>query len=313
MKKKQKMKWTKEYGLVLGVLLLVFSLGIAGSYAAYVNYNTAKKVVATGEIANVFFSSNYLYPVNQNETKFSMRKILSTMTEDGTGYTFTVQICNYIYGNKNQVNEKDITYRLQVTLRAADGGALPEKSGAVTVNQTQIGNTGQFTTAYSTMQGKQASMDSYTFFIPKEVRNMIRIEIVAEPDNASYAAVENQKLAVVLTIAEQNMVNTWTGRFIDDQKVEPEQYDGLNYEISGTGKGTVTLKWPDAILQISPWFLQDVNARDIGAGTCTFDVGGENQPDAYQLQFYKAGKNCFSGKSWEDLSGAVTVSFQEAE
>ena len=35
--KKQKMKWIKEYGWVLPVLLLVFSLAVAGSFAAYVN------------------------------------------------------------------------------------------------------------------------------------------------------------------------------------------------------------------------------------------------------------------------------------
>lgn len=310
---KQKMKWIKEYGIVLGVLLLVFSLGIAGSYAAYVNYNSAKKVVATGETTKVFFSSNYLYLVNQSETSYRLRRILPTMTADGTGYTFTVQICNYVYGNRDQVNEKDITYHLIVSLRAADGGELPENSGTVTVNQTEIGNTGQLTTEDTTLPGKQAKMDSYTIFIPKELRDTIRIEIVAEPDSASYAAVANQKLAVILTIAEQKMVNTWTGRFIDDQQTEPRKYDGLNYEISGTGKGTITLTWSASVLQISPWFLEDVNARDVGAGTCTFDVGGENQPDAYQLQFYKAGKNSLSGKSWEDLSGAVTVSFTETE
>ena len=311
--KKQKMKWIKEYGWVLPVLLLVFSLAVAGSFAAYVNYNSAKKVVATGETTKVFFSSNYLYPVNQSETSYRLRRILPTMTADGTGYTFTVQICNYVYGNREQVNEKDITYHLIVSLWAADGGELPENSGSVTVNQTEIGNTGQLTTEYTTLPGKQAQMVSYTIFIPKKLRDTIRIEIVAEPDNASYAAVGNQKLAVILTIAEQKMVNTWTGRFIDDQQTDPWKYDGLNYEISGTGKGTITLTWSSSVLQISPWFLKDVNARDIGAGTCTFDVGGENQPDAYQLQFYKAEKNSFSGKSWEDLSGAVTVSFTERE
>ena len=78
------------------------------------------------------------------------------MTADGTGYTFTVQICNYVYGNRNQVNEKDITYHLIVSLRAADGGELPENSGSVTVNQTEIGNTGQLTTEDTTLPGMQA-------------------------------------------------------------------------------------------------------------------------------------------------------------
>ena len=206
------MKWIKEYGWVLPVLLLVFSLAVAGSFAAYVNYNSAKKVVATGETTKVFFSSNYLYPVNQSETSYRLRRILPTMTADGTGYTFTVQICNYVYGNREQVNEKDITYHLIVSLRAADGGELPENSGSVTVNQTEIGNTGQVTTEDTTLPGKQAKMDSYTIFIPKKLRDTIRIEIVAEPDNASYAAVGNQKLAVILTIAEQKMVSDYVVR-----------------------------------------------------------------------------------------------------
>ena len=68
--------------------------------------------------------------------------------------------------------------------------------------------------------------------------------------------INNQKLAAMITIADKTVTHGWSGRFLDDSGYNPSGYSGYNYEISGTGEGTITLSW-DPSLEISQWFLRD--------------------------------------------------------
>ncbi|MGN0425364.1 MAG: hypothetical protein ACI4FY_08610 [Acetatifactor sp.] len=320
--KRQMTKWIKEYGMLLLLILTVVILAVAGSYAAYVNFSSVKRVVSTGKGSQVYFSSNYLYLVGKDETSYGMRKIAPSVTQDGNYYSVTIQVCNYVYGNTEQVNANSINYSLTVTLLSSDGGSLPAEARNVSLNGVNFGDNQAVTTSQVTLPAGQATMHSYTIQVPVAIKDSIRLQVVAVPVNdASYAAVENQKLAAILTMTELSLTNNWTGRFIDDQNVMPAGYDGLNYEISGIGEGTVTISWDPVVVQISPWFVEDLK-KDIvdsakiitGSDFCSFPVGGENQPSAYQLQFYKAGTNSFSNViSWEDMKTKVTVTYSPSQ
>ena len=327
-------KWLKKPGSVMILWCVLGAMLIGtGVYAAYVNFNSVKRVVSTGERDQVLFSSNYLYPVNQDETSYSLRRISpsSVQNTEGSevvnGYTFTVQICNYAYGNQFTVNPNTIVYDFVAAVTMADGSALKpavtqncyfqeqDKLSDVVpriyfVKKEENATVGEAILETRELTGGSPQKHNYTFFVPADLKDEIKIQVVARPQTSCYAYTNNQKLAVVVTMAKLSATNSWTGKFSDEQSVAPSAYDGWNYEISGNGKGTITLTWDTEVLQISPWFLQDVEMNSINTGSCSFSVGADNQPDAYQLQFYKIRESSGEGEDWFTFSQHVTVSFE---
>lgn len=319
--KRQMSKFVNKYGMLLLLILTVAILAVAGSYAAYVNFSSVKRVVSTGKGSQVYFSSNYLYLVGKDETSYGMRKIAPAVTQEGNYYSVMIQVCNYVYGNTEQVNANKIDYVLTVTLISSDGSSLPEDAKSVSLNGVNFGENQTVTTSQATLPAGQAKMDTYTIQVPAAIKDTIKLQVVATPVNdASYATVENQKLAAILTMAELRLTNNWTGRFIDDPNVLPAGYDGLNYEISGNGEGMVTISWDSDVVQLSPWFVEDLK-KEISDSSkiitisnyCKFPVGGENQSNAYQLQFYKAGADSFFNMSWDEMKTKVNVTYSPSQ
>lgn len=307
--KEQLWKWIKRYGVTVWLTVAAIALLVSVSYAAYINLDIAKWVVSTGSGANsVRFSSNYLYAVNSDETSYSTRKI-TPKTENDTA-KFTVEVCNYIYGNPTAVNGKDITYTLTARLVPV-GETLPDGITGITVNETQFDASGTWTSENKKMNAKTATTDRYQFSMPESMKNLVSIEIVAEPDEASYSATNQKKLAAKIVFKDASLTNNWDGKFIDESEGrQPTDYDGFNYEISGSGKGTVTITWDD-ILEISHWFGQGT----VKGNSCTFEVGGENAPTAYMTQFYIKDREAFEtvfqdGEDpWKQLDNLVVVHF----
>lgn len=307
--KEQLWKWIKRYGVTVWLTVAAIALLVSVSYAAYINLDIAKWVVSTGSGANsVRFSSNYLYAVNSDETSYSTRKI-TPKTENDTA-KFTVEVCNYIYGNPTAVNGKNITYRLTARLVPV-GETLPDGITGITVNGTQFDASGTWTSENKKMNAKTATTDRYQFSMPESMKDLVSIEIVAEPDEASYSATNQKKLAAKIVFKDASLTNNWDGKFIDESEGrQPTDYDGFNYEISGSGKGTVTITWDD-ILEISHWFGQGT----VKDNSCTFEVGGENAPTAYMTQFYIKDREAFEtvfqdGEDpWKQLDNLVVVHF----
>lgn len=311
--KDQIWKWIKRYAVTIWLVAAVIGLVAAGTYAAYVNFDIVKRVVSLGKENRTYFSSNYLYLMDKNETDYTTRRLSGTPVKEGdtvTGYNFTVQVCNYLYGNEELVNPKKIDYQLKASWK---GGKIPENVKDITVTQGSttasfLAEEGKLTLS-GTLPANQATKQEYTFFVPAALKDTAQLEIVVEPtDASSYSATNQQKLAAVITLAEQTPNHTWTGHFIDDPTYQNQvsDYEGFNYEISGSGKGTVTLTW-DSKLTISPWFKDDADAT-LNNTTCTFDVDS-NKTSAYQLQFYRADNEAFDALSWDDLETWVTVTF----
>lgn len=89
-----------RYVRLTGVLLALGVLAIAayGSFGAYTNFNSVKRVVSTGtQTSDTMFSSNYLSLLNSVDTNLPVKRIsLADSGEDN--YIFTVMICNYVWG-----------------------------------------------------------------------------------------------------------------------------------------------------------------------------------------------------------------------
>ncbi|MGN0394431.1 MAG: hypothetical protein ACI4EF_03645, partial [Coprococcus sp.] len=192
----------------------------------------------------------------------------------------------------------------------------------IRINGQAVGEDGTWSISDQKLSKDAAQKKEYPFYVPAELKELVKIQIVAEPDESSQGATDSQKLAAVLTLSSLEPTENWTGEFIDDKSIDVDEYDGFNYEISGNGEGTVTLTWPDK-LQISSWFLDDVGAYDItqdgttGNWSAKFAVGGTTTgadgsevaaPTAYQFQIYRNSDK--DTMSWNEMESQVTVEFE---
>lgn len=306
----------------LCVVLAAIVLAVSGSYAAYTSFNSVKRVVSTGKGNNTMFSSNYLSLVLASESDYGTRRVATIEVKEGDavkGYKFTVQVCNYMFGNEMTYNPSDISYSFDVLAIAKDGGELPAGVTGVTVNGTALASDGSITLESQLLPTGAAKKLEYTIYIPADMKEVIKLQIVALPDNSkSLDATSSQKLASIISLSTLEPTETWTGRFIDDKSIAADKYDGFNYEIFGNGEGTVRIEWP-VNLQISSWFLSDVGASAVatdgnGKNYVTFPVGGNEpgtdtpRPTAYQFQFYKNPETDML--SWNELDSQVIVSFE---
>ena len=79
--RKQILKWIKRYGITVWLLVAILALAVTVSYAAYVNREINKFVLATGKGNQAFFSSNCLYLVDAKETQYRNRRISPTQAQ----------------------------------------------------------------------------------------------------------------------------------------------------------------------------------------------------------------------------------------
>ena len=297
-------KWIKQYRgaavlLGLGVLTLI----IYGSFAAYTSFNSVKRVVSTGTQSDTMFGSNYLSPLNLSDTNYPVKRI--SLSVD-TNCTFTVLVGNYVWGDESLYNPKDITYTVTAKLLSMDGGDLSVDCSSIKMNGTSFGATGELTEKSQKLSTGKAATNEYKFEMPGSLKDKVKIQIVAEPDDSSKEAVNNQKLAAILSFSGYEAVKNWTGHFLDSKNKNPDQYDAFNYEISGNGSGSVTVVWEDS-LQLSKWTTGGKQVNN----SYTFTVDGSTT--AVQFQFYRNPEKVsdLDGKDWSSLEELVKVSFEE--
>lgn len=303
--KKKTEKWTRQVRLA-GILFIigVLTLAIYGSFAAYTSFNSVKRVVSTGMQSDTMFSSNYLSQMNLDDENYPVKRI--SLAEKDGACTFVVQVCNYIWGDSKRYNLNDITYNVTAQLYAMDGGKLPDNITKIKMNSTLFDENGTCTLENQKLETGSAKKIGYQFVIPADLKDKVKIQVVAEPFDESKETVNRQKLAAVFSFADYEAVKSWTGQFLDSKDNEPDAYDAFNYEISGNGAGTVTMTWPES-LQLSKWATNGTQE----SGTYSFEVDGATT--AVQFQFYRNPEKVseLSGKNWAELEQLVKVTFTE--
>ena len=300
----KKGKWIRQ-SKAAAILLLAGAmlLAVYGSFAAYTNFNSVKRVVSTGTQSDTMFGSNYLSLMGINDTNIPVKRI--SLAESSGAYTFTVQVCNYVWGDPTLYNPKDITYKVTAKLISMDGGKLPDNCTGIKMGGHAFDEGGALTLDNQSLLTGSAQRQSYSIVIPKDLKDKIKIQIEAAPESVLADAVNNQKLGAILSFADYEVTKNWTGHFIDSQKGrKPDDYDAFNYEISGNGAGTVTVTWNDSLL-LSKWATNDKQQN----GYYTFNVDGSTT--AIQFQFYKNPEKWSAQEDWEALEKLVTVEFKE--
>ena len=300
----KKGKWIRQSKAAAIFLLAgAMLLAIYGSFAAYTNFNSVKRVVSTGTQSDTMFGSNYLSLMNLSDTSIPVKRI--SLAESNGTYTFTVQVCNYVWGDPTLYNPKDITYKVTAKLISMDGGNLPDNCTGIEMGGKAFNEDGALTLDNKTLATGSAQTKSYSIVIPKDLKDKIKIKIEAVPENISADAVNNQKLGAILSFADYEVTKNWTGHFIDSKTDrKPDDYDAFNYEISGNGAGTVTVTWNESLL-LSKWATNDKQQN----GSYTFNV--DVSITAIQFQFYKNPEKWKALEDWEALEKLVTVKFKE--
>ena len=317
-------RWIKRYRLA-GALFLIGALVVAvyGSFAAYTNFNSVKRVVSTKrqDDDNTMFSSNYLSLMLSTDTCPAKR--ISLAEKDENNYTFTVLVCNHVWGDESLYNPKSISYTLTAQLLSMDGGDLPEGcTGESGIKLNVLGNNsvpysfnenGACTIPAQLLQTGKADQKSYQFIMSKDLKDKVKIRIKAEPVDDSKAAVNNQILGAVLSFADYQVTKNWTGHFIDSKDKTPDQYDAFNYEITGNGAGTVRVTWSDGLL-LSQWAVEPEKepTHDRTKSQYSYEFTVDDSTTVKQFQFYRRNpKKLLDWKNWPDLEKLVTVSFSE--
>lgn len=303
----RKGKWIRQ-SKAAAILLLAGAmlLAVYGSFAAYTSFNSVKRVVATGARSDIMFGSNYLSLLNLNDGNYPVKRI--SLAENGGTCSFTVLVCNYVWGDESLYNPKEINYTVTMKLFSMDGGDLPSDVTAIKVNNQGFDNGGNCILSSQKLSSGQAQRIEYKFEIPSSLKDKVRIQIVVEPDSVSQEAVNSQKLAAVLSFAEYEANKNWTGHFLDSQDRTPDDYDAFNYEISGNGAGTVTVTWQDS-LQLSKW----VTSGKQVSSSCSYSFDVDDSTTAIQFQFYRNPEKLseLKGIKWTDLENLVEVTFIE--
>ena len=300
---------------------------VYGSFAAYTNFNSVKRVVSTKRQTddNTMFSSNYLSLMHSSDTCPAKRISLAENTEN---YTFTVLVCNHVWGDESLYNPKNISYTFTAQLLSMDGSSLPQGcTGANGITLNVLGDSvephifeknaegkGVCTISNQVLQTGTATQKSYQFIMPKALKDQVKIQINAVPANDSMAAVNNQILGAVLSFANYQVTKNWTGHFIDskENRKTPDQYDAFNYEITGNGAGIVTVTWSDELL-LSQWAME--NGKELTHNntnsTYSYKFTVDDSTTVKQFQFYRNPEKLLDGKNWTELEKLVTVSFSE--
>ncbi len=301
-------KWIKQ-GRAFGVLLVlaVLALAVYGSYGAYTNFDSVKRVVSTKESeSDIMFSSNYLSQLNLSDKNYPVKRI--SLSENDETCTFTVLVCNYVWGDETRYNPKDIEFDITAQLFSMNGGTLPDKITEIKINNQTFDSNGKCILEKQKLSSGKANSLPYKFEIPADLKDKVKFQIIVMPSDESKAAVNSRQLAAILSFAEYKVNKNWTGHFIDAKTKDPDSYDAFNYEISGNGAGTVTIKWGNT-LQLSKW------VTDGKQDSYSFKV--DDATTAIQFQFYRNPKvplefnETDQAAKWSELEKLVEVTFTE--
>lgn len=305
----------KLFVIILTAVLSIMSVSFIVN-AAYINLNSVKRVVSIQSSTGTAFSSNYLLLTSKGTSSYAMKNIL--FSENADTADFEINVCNYVQNDPSKVNENDIAYTFTLKLLNTDGTVNTGSYARLKVTDgsgvSYSFSDGICKITDQMLTGKTKSVNSYAITVPKEFVNNIDMEASAVPsDDTSYNAANGNKLGRVFSFSVYNASSTtWTGSFTETTTVN---YDAFNYVLKGQGKGTVTLSWDPAQLEISNVFIE-VNGlqgkvTDGADGTKKLDleVDSTAKQNRYDIQFYKTENGVYT--NMKTVNGYVKISFNK--
>lgn len=334
-----------------GVVIVVLLLLLPVSYAAYTSVTSARRVVSTAGGADVLFSSNYLPTLLQEEMegnskgeKYKNIPISYQVNSTNTTQAVYVSVCNYAQGYPTEWSDQDITYHIKFTLVDRENHETIEQNKTYTdksgkevsgseilkkefkVSKGIVSSTSGTVSIPITYDGQKleatgtVSQNMYTVFLDTTYADIVgvKIEVLTENNSPAYSG---YGLGGVLYLNgyETEATTGWSGEIQEGSGTNSKkstEYTGFNYEVSGSGAGTVQVTWDKDQFAISKIFLADMEQYlvkdDSNNGSISFKVGEADQGDRFFIQFYRVGQPK-QDVSWDNLKEKFDCKFTSSE
>lgn len=321
--------------LASAVIVLTFAF----VFAEFIKSSRVKRVAVNASGAKAAFSSNYLAPGDLSTNG----RILYTGSADSPANR-NVTICNYPQGDSSRFYDKPIDYTLTAVLMVKDSSNALVAAAAADIPEDYV-VTLTLNSGTPIKLGKVSNGGSpavYTTTLSQNYGTMhcpasSHTDIINVNFNSTAVANDHIYLAVTADLSEDYPViqdlyglfnaavatkveePTWEGQFNEDyvltgRGADPDELDGFNYFIAGSGSGTVTLKWRNDLLSISDYFLLKGTSSVLTPTTPDPALGSDwsyvsfhvdsNEVSRYDLQFYMAFDETVAGMSFEDWLAA---------
>ena len=318
-------KRSRKRMIIGACVLLALSILITVPYISFGAYNqslSAQRTVAAYEKEEARFSSNYLAPISKTRTV--------RVPDAQTPPVCLITVCNYSQGRPDKPNATAITYTLTAQFVRSNGTAVQDgnyvgaltatiKKGSgtpVTLDSTHLSvsvtdSTLDPTTLAGALAANKAESDSFTLtfgtgFVGENSPDLC-VKVTATPLTAGLSDIS---AVFKPEVRVEGASNAWTGAFSDDTSIAPADYDGFNYTISGTGRGTGTLTWDTTKVTLS--YVSQTQLLAVTGATMT--TNGNNavitfpvDSDAeghYDLQFYKVN---ITSENWTAMNSSVVT------
>lgn len=278
--------------LVVAAIALVCAVALVTggyfTYSAYTANGFLKSVAATGTAQSLFASdllTGYTSAPSNDELARAQRSV--TVYPSNGQCSFTFSIYNYLLGNSNFCNDKNVTYTLTVEGHGLDDATwsyAPQPSGSVILPENQ------------------PTKKDYTVTFPEgklgQAYFVIKATVVSEQSPGTELAclaakVVPSKKAEVKTAAVEGALVDEAGKFAD--------YAAYNYRVTVTGApANITLTWGENA-EIDPFFKINHGATvNVEKRTATFTM----EPGSMVVNFYRADGKTPDG--WGDLGISVS-------
>lgn len=276
--------------------VVVMATGTYLTYTAFLGGDFLKSVVVSGT-SQALFASDMLtgYTNEVADEKIATNTIIVDTSGDKCSFTF--RIYNYLLGDKNKVNDKDVNATLSVTATGATPGTwsvndAPELAAGGTVNLSFPAN--------------KATMYTYTVTFAKTDLNKASFLVKAKV-GANSPGTNLKLLAANIAPAERAEVTASgvSGEWVDGNS-NIDAFDAYNYRVTVTGTTTkVKLEWGNGV-ELDPFFPanhKNGNAQaTINGNSVTYDAS----PGSEIITFYRKGDS--KPTSWDEDGIKVSCS-----
>ena len=279
------------------VAVLLCAVAIAtGTYLTYTAFLAGDflKSVAVSGTSQALFASDML--TGYTETVANGEIATNTIIVDTSGDTcsFTFRIYNYLLGDKNKVNDKDVNATSSVTAKDVEAEVSWSVNG-----MPVLSNDGKVSLSFP---ANKATMYTCTVTFATKYLNKASFLVKAEV-GANSPGTNLKLLAANIAPAERARVTASgvSGEWVDENSdnTNVTAFDAYNYRVTVTGATTkVKLEWGDGV-ELDPFFeTNHTNGKGkatVSDNSVTYDAS----PGSEIITFYRKGNS--EPTSWKAI------------
>lgn len=270
--------------------VVVMAMGTYLTYTAFLGGDFLKSVVVSGT-SQALFASDML--TGYTETVADAKIATNSIVVDTSGETcsFTFRIYNYLLGDKNKVNDKDVNATASVTAKDVEAEISWSVSGTPV-----LPNDGKVSLSFP---ANKATMYTCTVTFAKKYLNKASFLVKAAVDSANSPGTNLKLLAANIAPAERAEVTASgvSGEWVDENSGDTNfsNFGAYNYRVTVTGAPTkIKLTWGDKV-EHDPFLATNHSDATFDGRSVTFTM----DPGSEIITFYRA-KDTAPG-SWEDI------------